>query len=91
MKINNKNAFPYKFPKNFKWSSFLCQKFIDLKSLQESSNLWELLISVLKMGGFFIRFLAKELENHKNETMKKLRFRRPIKSKLRFFKSSLVD
>ena len=39
VKIAIKMSFPWKFAKNFKGLSFLCQKFLDLKSLQENSNL----------------------------------------------------
>ena len=38
VKIAIKMSFPWKFAKNFKGLSFLCQKFLDLKSLQENSN-----------------------------------------------------
>ena len=59
MKANNENAFPYKFLEIFKEPSFHCQKFVDLKSLWESSDLYEILISIIKVGGLFIRFFAK--------------------------------
>ena len=59
MKANNENAFPYKFLEIFKEPSFHCQKFVDLKSLWESSDLYEILISIIKVGGLFIRILAK--------------------------------
>ena len=67
------NDGPVKFLQNWTeediWSailSFLYQKFVDVKSSPESSNLWELSISVIKTGGFFIRILAKEVrKSHK--------------------------
>ena len=59
MKKNNEKAFPYKFLKIFKGPLFRCQKFLDFKSLWKSSNLYKLLISIIKMGGLFIRFFAK--------------------------------
>ena len=59
MKTNNENAFPYKFLKILKGPSFHCQKFLVLNSLWESSNLYELLISIVKTAGLFIRFFAK--------------------------------
>ena len=58
MKTNNENAFRYKFSEILKGPSFHCQKFLDLKSLWESSNLNEL-ISVIKMGDLFMRFFVK--------------------------------
>ena len=65
VKIAIKISFPCKFLKNFKGPSLLCQKFVDLKFLQQSSNLREPLISVIKTGGFFIRFLAKDVRKPK--------------------------
>ena len=70
MKTNNENAFQYKFLKIFKGPPFYCQKFLDLKSLQESSNLYKLLISIINTGDLFIRFFGKAVRksaNSKNE------------------------
>ena len=70
MKTNNENAFPHKFLKIFKGLSFRCQNFVDLKSLWESSDLYELLITIIKTGGLFIRFFAKgvrKLSKSRNE------------------------
>ena len=39
--------------------SFYSQMFLDLKSFWKSSNLYELLISIIKTGGLFIRFFTK--------------------------------
>ena len=70
MKTNNENAFPYTFLTIFKGLSFRCQKFLDLKSLWESSDLYEPLITIIKTGSLFIRFFAKgvrKLSKSKNE------------------------
>ena len=45
-------------------------KVLDLKSLWKSMKLWELLISVIKTAGFFIRSLAKAVRNRQSEQMK---------------------
>ena len=74
IKTNNEDAFPYKFLKIFKGPSFHCQKFLDLKSLWESINLYKLLMSFIKMGDLFIRFFAKAVRKSpksKNEKQKK--------------------
>ena len=51
--------FPYKFAKTFKGLLFLYQKFLDVKILLERRNLREFLISIIKIGGFFIRVFGK--------------------------------
>ena len=58
-KITSIKSFPCNFPKTFIGPSLLRHKFLDLKFLQGSRNLWELLISVIKAGGFIIRCFAK--------------------------------
>ena len=61
-----KKAFAYKF---LEGPLLHCQKFLDLKSLHESSNLYQLFILIIKMGGLF-RFSAKavrKLSKSKNE------------------------
>ena len=45
-------------------------KVLDLKSLWKSMKLWELLISLMKTAGFFMRSLAKAVRNHQSEQMK---------------------
>ena len=78
MKTNNENAFLYKFLKIFKGPPFHRQKFLDVKSMWESSNLYELLTSIIKTGGLFIRYFAKAV-------------RKPSKSKNEKSKSRVFD
>ena len=73
MKTNNENAFPYKFLKIFKRLSFHCQIFLDLKSLWESSNLYELLISIIKTDGLFIRFFTKAVRKSSKLIKRKIK------------------
>ena len=53
-----KTRFHTNFLKFFKELSFHCQKLLDVKSLSESSNLYES-ISIINTVGLFIRFFAK--------------------------------
>ena len=54
-----KTRFRTNFWKYLKGRRFKVKKFLDVKSLWESINLYELLISIIKTGGLFIRFFAK--------------------------------
>ena len=48
-------------------------KVLDLRSLWKSMKFWELLISDMKSGGFFIRYLAKAVRNRQSEQNEKLK------------------
>ena len=56
--------------KIFKGPSFQCQNFQALKSSWESSNLCEILISVIKTGSVSSDFSEKRLENRQNQKLK---------------------
>ena len=71
IKVNNKNAFLCNFRKTFRGPSSRCQKFLELKSLSESRNLQEFWISVIKTGGFFIRFLVKTVRKFSKSKIEK--------------------
>ena len=63
MKINNKNAFPYKFTKKFKGPLILYQKFLNAMR--------ELIKIHYKNGRFSSReFRQKSLQNCKSEKLK---------------------
>ena len=94
MKTNNENAFPYKFLKIFKRPSFHYQIFLDLKSLWESSNLYELLISIIKTGGLFIRFFAKAVRKSSKSIKWKIKssvFDGPSNISEKFFKTLFIN
>ena len=59
MKTSNEKALLCKFLKTFKGPSFHCKKFLDLKSLGQSSNLYTFLILIIQMGGLLVKFFAK--------------------------------
>ena len=83
VEICRENVFPCKLHKIFKWPSFHCQKFLDLRPLWKSRKLWVLLIFVMKMVVFFIRSLAKVV---RKSSKWKNAFFGPIKSKSKLFK-----
>ena len=67
-------------------------KVLDLKSLWKSMKLWDLLISVMKTGGFFIRSFAKAGRDRQRGQMKNenKRFRRSLISNSEVFYISFL-
>ena len=58
-KTADKIYFPCKFSNVFQGPKFLCQIFLDLKPLQKSSNLYELLIYIIKSFKYIITNIIK--------------------------------